>query len=124
LQASETVVEEAIAPQSDRMAIAVQLGSDLTVGRLVRLRRPEDEATAQDQSLGSCGGPGQPLELAPGVRGESDRASEGKRHLRHPCIWRSGIRKRAFRMQQTAAAVQDNQLLARDLQNGHLERVS
>jgi hypothetical protein len=120
LQARETVIEKAVAPQSDGMAITVQRGGDLAVGRLVWLCRSEDKATAQSQSLGSGSGSAQPLELGAGVCGENDGACEGKWHQRHPCIGRSGINKPVIKMQQTVAAVQENQLLARDLQNGHL----
>jgi hypothetical protein len=38
LQAGQTVVEEAVTPQTDGMAVTVQRLGDLAVGRLVRLR--------------------------------------------------------------------------------------
>jgi len=45
LQAGVTVVEEAVTPQAHGMAVALQLGSDLTIGWLVGLRCLQDEAT-------------------------------------------------------------------------------
>src|SRR3954462_13752266 len=54
LQASETVLVKAIAPEDDGSAITAEFIGDLHVGGLIRASQPQDQATAKDQGL-RCG---------------------------------------------------------------------
>jgi len=72
LQASEAGGDEAFAPQSDGVSIAVQLGGDILVGRLVLLGSLEDEATAEGECLRCGTGLDQRSESSAVVVGEHD----------------------------------------------------
>jgi hypothetical protein len=56
LQASETVGDEALAPLSDGVAVAVEFVRELLIGKAVGGRRAQDESAAEDQSLGRGAG--------------------------------------------------------------------
>jgi hypothetical protein len=58
LQAGEAVGGEALAPQADCVAVAVQFGGDLLVRGAVVVRGPQDEAAAEGEGLGRGTGPG------------------------------------------------------------------
>jgi hypothetical protein len=70
LQSGEAVFGEALAPQADGMAIAVQSVGDVLVGRAVRGSGPEDDPAAEGQRLGCGTGTGEGLEAVSKVRRE------------------------------------------------------
>ena len=52
LQAGEAVLDKAVPPEADGMAVTVQLAGNLNVGRVVGVGGPEHDAAAEDQGLG------------------------------------------------------------------------
>jgi hypothetical protein len=66
LQAGEAEFQEAVPPLADGMAVTVQFGGDLQVGRVVGVGGPQDEAAAENQGLGSGAGAGQGFQALPG----------------------------------------------------------
>src|SRR5262245_8003535 len=51
LQVRQASGDEALAPQSDGVAVAAQFGGDLLVGGLIGVSGPQDESAAEDQGL-------------------------------------------------------------------------
>src|SRR3954452_18020379 len=66
LKSIQTMIEEALTPQTDGMAGTVQFGGGLLVGRVVRLCGTQDDAAAQDEGLGRGAGADEGLE--PGAK--------------------------------------------------------
>jgi hypothetical protein len=66
------------------MAVTVQCGGDVLVGRVVRLGGVQDDAAAEGQRLGSGAGADEGLQLATPVGGQFDDRGEGARHGRAP----------------------------------------
>jgi hypothetical protein len=67
LQTGEAVFQKAVPPLADGMAVTVQLGSDLHVGGVVGVGRPQDQAAAKDQGLGRGTGAGQAFQALPDI---------------------------------------------------------
>lgn len=72
MQSGEAGGDEAFAPESNGVAIAVKFGGDVLIVGLVVLGGAEDEAAAEDEGLRSGAGADQRLELAAGLVGEYD----------------------------------------------------
>ena len=72
MQSGEASGDEAFAPQSDSMSIAVEFGGDVLVGRLIVLGGAEDKSAAEGKCLRSGAGLNQGLELFAVVFGEDD----------------------------------------------------
>ena len=62
------------------MAVAAQFGGDLLVGGLVVVGGAQDDAAAEDQSLGRGAGADEGLELVAEFVGQFDGRAEGTRH--------------------------------------------
>jgi hypothetical protein len=83
LQAGEALLQEAIAPVPDRMAVAIQFRGDLQVGGLVPRSGAQHDLTAEGQGLGRGAGAGEQVQTFPDLIGEGDRTWQW--HDRHPC---------------------------------------
>jgi hypothetical protein len=66
------VLEIAVSPESDGVAIAGELGGDLEIGGIVAVGGPEDQAAAKDEGLRRGTGPHQGFESSPVRFGEMD----------------------------------------------------
>src|SRR3954452_5058524 len=88
LQAGQAVCGKALAPEAGRVAVAVQRGGDVLVGRVARDRGPQDDAAAERQRLGRGTGAGKSLEAVPQFRGEGETRAERTGHERPPCTVR------------------------------------
>jgi hypothetical protein len=66
------------------MAVAVQCGGDVLVGRVVRLGGVQDDAAAEGQRLGSGAGADEGLQMSTQAGGQFDDRGEGARHGRSP----------------------------------------
>ena len=84
LESLQAFCDEAFAPLADGMAVTVQCGGDVLVGRVVRLGGVQDDAAAEGQRLGSGAGADEGLQLATQVGGQFDDRGEGARHGRAP----------------------------------------
>jgi hypothetical protein len=62
------------------MAVTVQFGGDLVVGRVVRLGGAQDDAAAENERLGGGPGADEGLELAATSGIQFDDRAEGARH--------------------------------------------
>jgi hypothetical protein len=83
LQAGEALFEEAVAPVTDGVTVAVEFGSDLQVGRLVGVGGAQDNAAAEGQGLRCGAGAHEGAEAIAQDVAEDD--GTGKRHGKHPC---------------------------------------
>ena len=68
--------DEAFAPLADGVAVAVQFGGDVLVGRVVRLGGAQDDAAAEGQGLGRGAGADEGFELAAQVGIQFDDRGE------------------------------------------------
>jgi hypothetical protein len=66
------------------MAVTVQCGGDLLVGRVVRLGGAQDEAAPKGQRLGGGTGADEGFELAAQISSQFNDRGEGARHGRPP----------------------------------------
>jgi hypothetical protein len=85
LEALQAAGDEAFAPLADGMAVTVQFGGDLLVGRIVGLGGTQDDAAAEGQRLGAGTGADQTLQSAPEIVIQWDNRGEGARHGSPPC---------------------------------------
>src|SRR5262245_55484722 len=63
LEALQAAGDEAFAPLADSMAVTVQFGGDVLVGRVVCLGSPQDDAAAKGQRLGGGAGADEGVEM-------------------------------------------------------------
>jgi hypothetical protein len=61
------VGDEAFAPLADGVAVTVQFGGDVLVGRVVRLGGPQDDAATEGQRLRAGTGADQTFQSAPQI---------------------------------------------------------
>jgi hypothetical protein len=85
------MLDEAFTPHSDGVAVAVQRGGDEVVGGVVILRGVQDDAAAQDKSLGRGAGADECLELGAEFGLQFDDGSEGARHGCPPGVLDLGL---------------------------------
>ena len=83
VQASEAMRKRAMTPPADRMTLTVHLGGHLHIRRLIWGGDPEEQPTAQGQSLGSGMGSHQRLQSDMVIQCQRNRA--GKRHGHSQC---------------------------------------
>ena len=83
VQASEAVRKRAMTPPADRMTLTVPLGGHLHMRRLIWGGDPEEQPTAQGQSLGRGRGAHQRLQAGMVIQCQRNRA--GKRHGHSQC---------------------------------------
>jgi hypothetical protein len=74
------MLDKALTPLSDGVAVAVQKGGDEVVGGVVILRGAQDDAAAEDKSLGRGAGADECLELGAEFGLQFDDGSERARH--------------------------------------------
>ena len=84
LESLQAFCDEAFAPLADGMAVTVQLGGDVLVGRVVRCGGPQDDATAEDQGLRRGAGADEGFESAAQRGIQVDDRGEGAGHGRPP----------------------------------------
>jgi hypothetical protein len=84
LQASEALGGEAFAPLADGVAVAIELGSDVLVGRVVCGRGAQDDAAAKDECLRCGAGAHQGFELGLRFRGQFECGTKGTWHGHPP----------------------------------------
>src|SRR5262245_45583423 len=80
LKAHKALGDETLAPEAGGVAVAAESGGDLKGGGLVGAGGTQDEATAQDQGLGSGTGAAEGLELAANFGGQLDGRTRRTRH--------------------------------------------
>jgi hypothetical protein len=64
LESVQAAGDEAFPPLADGVAVTVQVGGDVLVGRVVRLGGPQDDAAAEGQRLGAGTGADQTFQSA------------------------------------------------------------
>src|SRR5947209_19106184 len=80
LESLQAAGDEAFAPLADGMAVTVQCGGDLLVGRMVRLGGVQHDATAEGQRLGRGTGADERIESSAEIGIQFDTRGEGARH--------------------------------------------
>jgi hypothetical protein len=77
LQAGQALLEVAVSPLSDGVAVAVELRRELEVGGMVLRGGSQDDPAAEDQGLGRGAGADQGLEAGPLRVGQANDFREG-----------------------------------------------
>jgi hypothetical protein len=86
------MLEEALTPLADGVAIAPQFSGDLEVGRVVVSGGAQDDAAAESESLGGGTRPSKGFELGAKFVSQFDGRSEGARHGCPPVGHDKGVR--------------------------------
>jgi hypothetical protein len=80
LEPVQAAGDEAFAPLADGMAVTVEFGSDVLVGRVVRLGGAQHDAAAEGQRLGRGPGADEGFESAASLGIQYDHRGERARH--------------------------------------------
>jgi hypothetical protein len=84
LEAGKATGDEAFAPLADRVAVAAEFGSDVLIGRGVRLGGEQDDAATKDEGLGGGTGADEVFEVSADFGGQFDRRAKGTWHGNPP----------------------------------------
>src|SRR5689334_11653424 len=80
LQAGQAALGEALAPQADGVAVAVEFLGDGLVGGAVGVGGPQDQTAAESECLGGGSGAGQGSQLRAGLVGQVETGAERTWH--------------------------------------------
>src|SRR5512147_582581 len=116
LESLQAACDEAFAPLADGMAVTVQFGGDVLVGRVVRLGGAQDDAAAKGERLGGGPGADEGFESVATIGIQFDHRGEGARHGSPPGEQDTAVTLRDM----MPTAPRSARRLAADLRNSHL----